>query len=605
VSAARIVRRDVPLCGDWPDTVHPVLRRVYAARGVREFVETQRKLADLVPPDALGGIGAASGLLADAIRRGRRIVVVGDFDCDGATGIAVGVRGLRMLGARHVAYQVPHRILHGYGLTPALVETMEPLRPELVVTVDNGIACHAGIAAAKARGWDVLVTDHHLPGAALPPADAIVNPNLVSFEQCVHGLTSCDSCAMDARANESFPSKALAGVGVLFYLLLVTRRRLRDEGWFKGSQARGDGDPYDREERRAIAEPDLGSLLGLVAVGTVADMVPLDANNRVLVAAGLRRLRKGECQPGLRALAEVAGRKLERLSASDIGFFIAPRINAAGRLEDMAIGIECLLSDDPAHVAELARTLDAINRERRDVQGQMLEDASRFADMSVDATAAASVCVHDADWHPGVIGLVASKLKDRLHRPVIAFAPSAPGSDEWRGSARSIPGFHIRDALAEVDAAHPGLIGRFGGHAMAAGLGLRRDALELFATAFDAIARARIAPESLDAIVFSDGELAPRDFALDLARQLRDAGPWGQGFPEPTFDGAFDVLSWRVVGERHIKYELDGHGASIDAIEFGSWNGTSPPDRIHIVYRLDINEWRDREALLLVIAHRV
>jgi single-stranded-DNA-specific exonuclease len=569
VTAARIVRREAPACADWPEDVHPVLRRVYAARGLRTHAETKLGLADLLSPALMGGIDAAVSLLVEAIRQDRRIVVVGDFDCDGATGVAVGVRGLRMLGARHVAYRVPHRIEHGYGLTPALVDALRVLDPQVVVTVDNGIACHSGIAAAKAQGWSVLVTDHHLPGAVLPPADAIVNPNL---------------------AGDIFPSKALAGVGTLFYLLLATRQRLRGEGWFDIS-------------RFAQGEPDLACLLDLVAVGTIADMVPLDANNRVLVAAGLRRMRKGQCLPGLRALVEVAGRRLDRLGASDIGFFVAPRLNAAGRLEDMAIGVECLLSDDPAHAAELARTLDAINRERRDVQESMLDDASLLV-AATAAGSAVSVCVRDARWHPGVVGLVASKLKDRLHRPVIAFAPAAEAGGEWRGSARSIPGFHIRDALAEVDAMHPGLIRRFGGHAMAAGLSLMQGELDAFAAAFETAASRRIAPELLEAVVMSDGELGPGEFGLDLARRLRDGGPWGQGFPEPQFDGRFEVRSWRVVGERHLKYELDGFGARIDAIEFGGWTGEPPPPSLRIVYRLDINTWRDRESAQLVIVHR-
>lgn len=591
MTTARIVRREAVACGEWPDDVHPVLRRVYAARGVFRPDQARPKLADLLPPDALGGIEAATSLLGDAIRRDRRIVVVGDFDCDGATGVAVGVRGLRMLGARHVAYQVPHRVLHGYGLTPALVAAMEPLRPELVVTVDSGIACLAGVAEAKSRGWQVLVTDHHLPGADLPAADAIVNPNLLSFRRCAHGYAQCEPCASDVRANAAFASRALAGVGVLFYVLLATRRRLRAEGWFDAVQGR--------------AEPDLSTLLDLVAVGTVADMVPLDANNRALVAAGLRRLRAGACQPGLRALADVAGRRLDRLTAGDIGFSIAPRLNAAGRLEDMAIGIECLLDDDASRAVELARTLDAINRERRDVQEGMVADADRFATIGNDEAMRAAVCVHDADWHPGVVGLVASKLKDRLHRPVVAFAPAEPGSDQWRGSARSIPGFHVRDALAEVQATHPGLIGRFGGHAMAAGLTMAGRDIPAFAQAFEDVARARIAPELLEATILSDGELDPADASLDLALQLRSGGPWGQGFPEPVFDGAFEVASWRVVGERHLKLQLVASGGRrFDAIEFGGWRDEPPPASVRIAYRLDVNEWRDASSVQMVVVHR-
>lgn len=579
--APRIVRRVVPPLGDWPDHVPPVLRRIYAARGVGSIAETQLRLADLLRPDALGGIQDASALLANAIRNDRRIVIVGDFDCDGATGTAVGVRGLRMLGARNVAYQVPHRVLHGYGLTPALVEVMRPLEPDLIVTVDNGVASHAGVAAAKSLGWDVLITDHHLPGATLPAADAIVNPNLVSFKKCIHGRVLCNSCAKDARMNEAFPSKALAGVGVLFYLLLATRRKL-------------DLSP----------QPDLSSLLDLVAVGTVADMVPLDTNNRKLVSAGLRRMRDGRCQPGLRALANVAGRKLDRLNASDIGFFIAPRINAAGRLEDMAIGIECLLTDDPIQATELAHTLDAINGERRGVQQQMVEQAEQLTAIAGDAVNGAAVCVFDPDWHPGVIGLVASKLKEKLHRPVIAFSPSEPGSAELRGSARSIPGFHVRDAIAAVDALHPGLIARFGGHAMAAGMSLQRGQMETFIAAFTAQVEQTLDPALLRQELVSDGMLGADEMTHALAQVLRDAGPWGQGFPEPLFDDAFDVLSWRIVGERHLKLELSHAGLRLNAIEFGGWTGTAPPGRVRIAYRLEPDDWRGRESVQLVVVHR-
>ncbi len=587
MTTARIVRRDTPAFGAWPESVHPVLCRVYAARGVHGLQDAQPKLADLLPPASLGGMDAASALLAQAIREQRRIVVAGDFDCDGATGVAVGVRGLRGLGAGHVTYQVPNRMVHGYGLTPTLVDAMAPLRPELVVTVDHGIACIAGVAAAKARGWQVLVTDHHLPGPTLPCADAIVDPNLLAFERCRHGLAQCDECVQAVRANAAFASKALAGVGVLFYLLLATRQRLRDAGWFDATRP----------------EPDLRVLLDLVAVGTVADMVALDANNRALVAAGLRRLRAGACQPGLRALAEVSGRSLARLTAADIGFSIGPRINAAGRLEDMAIGIECLLADDFEHALGLARTLDGINRERRQMQDTMLDQAVALVAAQVDQ-AACGVCVHDAQWHPGVVGLVASKLKEQLHRPAVAFAPSGPDGAQWRGSARSIPGFHIRDALAEIDAAQPGLMVRFGGHAMAAGLSIEPANIAAFAQVFDALARERIAPELLDSVILSDGELDADAATLELAQLLREGGPWGQGYPEPVFDGVFAVTQWRVVGERHLKLQLETGGQSFDAIQFGGWHGQPPPARLHIAYRLDVNHWRDAEQLQLLVVHR-
>lgn len=582
----RIVRRPIAPIEDWPDATPEVLRRVYAARGIASHAAARLSLADLLPPEQLGGIDRASLLLAAAIKRDRRIVVVGDFDCDGATGTALGVRGLRMLGACHVAYQVPHRMLHGYGLSPALVEAMVPLQPDLLITVDNGIACHAGIAAARARGWQVLVTDHHLPGATLPDAHAIVNPNCVQVESCGHGPGVCDSCSDDMRLNAAFASKSMAGVGVLFYLLLATRRVLRAEGWFE--QARFHGD-----------QPDLSSLLDLVAIGTVADMVPLDGNNRRLVAAGLQRIRRNQCQPGVRALVDVAGRTLDQLTSTDIGFGIGPRLNAAGRLEDMAIGIECLLADDDGHAQQLAQTLNAINSERRELQQAMIGDADILLEASMDATAPA-ICVFDENWHPGVIGLVASRLKERLHRPVVAFAPGAierqPGDNELRGSARSIGGYHVRDALVAIDAAHPGLITRFGGHAMAAGLSLPAEHLAAFMQAWVAQAAATLDPASLEQVLHSDGELTDGEMNRDTAECLRAAGPWGQGFAEPIFDGEFEVEDWRQVGRGHLKMTLRIPGAveRFGAIQFGGWTGNETPQRVRVAYQLDLDDYPRR-----------
>ncbi|NUO78095.1 MAG: single-stranded-DNA-specific exonuclease RecJ [Lysobacter sp.] len=565
--AARLRRREIVDPGAWPDSVPPLLQRVYAARGAIAIEQAQPRLAQLLPPDGLSGLEAATALLADAIAQDRHIVVVGDFDCDGATACAVGVRGLRMLGARRVSHAVPNRIVHGYGLSPALVEELAALQPDLLVTVDHGIACHAGIAAAKARGWQVLVTDHHLPGEQLPPADAIVDPNL---------------------PGDAFPSKALAGVGVMFYVLLALRRLLREQG-----RCEGNG-------------PDLQVLLDLVAVGTVADLVPLDANNRALVAAGLRRLRAGQGGAGLRALIEVSQRDARRLTASDIGYALAPRLNAAGRLEDMALGIECLLTENETQAREIAYSLNEINAERRAVQQQMTDEAAAaFAKVALDALRAPlAVCLFDEDWHPGVVGLVASKMKERLHRPVIAFAPAEPGSTALRGSARSIPGFHIRDALADVAARHPELIERFGGHAMAAGLSLRRESLDAFRAAFERCAGALLTPELLQADVLSDGELGAGEFDRVSAELLRDGGPWGQGFPEPQFDGEFPVLGWRVVGERHLKLELGHQGRRLNAIEFGGWHGDPPPARVRIAYRLEPDDYRGGDAVQLVVTHR-
>ncbi len=559
-------RREVPAAGEWTGATPPLLRRVYAARNALDETQARPRLSQLLPPDGMSGLDAAAGLLASAISGDRHILVVGDFDCDGATACALGVKGLRLLGARRVSHAVPNRITHGYGLSPALVDELAALSPDLLVTVDHGIACNAGIAAAKARGWQVLVTDHHLPGDTLPDADAIVDPN---------------------QPGDRFPSKALAGVGVMFYVLLALRRRLREQGAFAGEV------------------PDLAVLLDLVAVGTVADLVPLDANNRALVAAGLRRLRAGQGCPGLNALAEVSRRPLGRLTAADIGYAIGPRLNAAGRLEDMALGIECLLTDDPRQAREIAATLDEINSERRAVQQQMTDEAeAAVARVALGEAVPVGLCLHDPDWHPGVVGLVASKLKERLHRPVIAFAPSEPGSDSLRGSARSIPGFHIRDALADVASRHPGLVERFGGHAMAAGLSLRADRFDAFRDAFQSIVAATLPPELLAAEVLSDGALESVDFARANAEALRDGGPWGQGFPEPQFDGDFEVLGWRVVGERHLKLELGGCGMRLNAIHFGGWNGEEPPSRVRIAYRLEPDDYRGGDAIQLVVVHR-
>ena len=556
--------------GDWPPQLSPLLRRVYAARGARTYALAQPRLSQLLPPDALLGIDAAVRLLADAMAAGQHIVVVGDFDCDGATACAVAVRGLRMLGAQQVSYAVPNRMVHGYGLSPALVEDLVGMRPDVLVTVDHGIACHAGIAAAKAHGWQVLVTDHHLPGEQLPSADVIVDPNLM---------------------DDTFPSKALAGVGVMFYVLLALRRHLRDIGHF-------DGDP-----------PDLSVLLDLVAVGTVADLVSLDANNRTLVAAGLRRLRAGRGCAGLQALIEVSRKQAATLTTSDIGFSMAPRINAAGRLEDMALGIECLLCDDPRRARELAEVLDGINAERRGVQQQMVGDAeAALVGLSFDLDSGrATVCLYREDWHPGVVGLVASKIKERVHRPAIAFAPSDAGSDLLRGSARSIAGFHIRDALAAVDAQHPGLIEKFGGHAMAAGLSLRLTDLPRFQAAFERCAATMLSPELLQDVILSDGAMPPEACDIGTALALRDGGPWGQGFTEPLFDDVFEVVGWKILGEQHLKLELVWPGVAmkrLNAIHFGGWTGEAPASRSRIAYRLQPDDWRGGDAVQLVVVHR-
>lgn len=567
MSASGRIRRRDPVTvgpGHGGQRLHPLIQRLYAARGVDLDVEAELKLSRLHPPRLLGGLDAAVDLLAAAIAGDRHIVVVGDFDCDGATGTAVAVRGLRMLGARRVGYRVPNRVEHGYGLSPALVADLAPMRPDLLLTVDSGIACLPGVQAARDRGWQVVVSDHHLPGPALPAADAIVNPNL---------------------DGDAFPSKALAGVGVVFYLLLALRRRLLGE---RASQV------------------DIPALLDLVAVGTVADLVPLDYNNRVLVAAGLARIRRGDCVPGIRALAEVAGRPLALMGATDIGFGLAPRLNAAGRLEDMAVGIECLLSDEPGQAGALAASLDRINAERRDIQQRMVDEADALVErLAVDDDGPAPlVCLYDRSWHPGIVGLVASRMKDRLHRPVLAFAPSEPGSATLRGSARSIPGLHIRDALAAVDARHPGLVERFGGHAMAAGLTLAEDALPALQAALAKHVAEVLDPSLLSREILSDGPLHAHEFTRETAEQLRLAGPWGQGFPEPVFDNDFDLVDWRVVGERHLKLRLgcEGIAEPLSAIQFG-WDGVVPPRRLRVAYQLDLDDFRGRRSIQLLVRH--
>jgi len=549
----------------WPDSVHPVLQRIYAARGVLEPGQVEHRLARMLSPQLLGGMAQAVDLLIEAIRGDWSILVAGDYDCDGATGTAVAVRGLRLLGARRVDYAIPNRFVHGYGLSAAFVASMQPA-PQLIVTVDNGVASVAGVAAAKARGIKVIVTDHHLPGEQLPACDAMVNPNL---------------------AGDPFPSKMLAGVGVMFYLLLALRAKLHEQGAFDA------------------AKPDLSPLLDLVALGTVADLVPLDFNNRVLVEAGLQRMRSGRACAGIAALVEAARRSVATLCASDLGFSIGPRLNAAGRLEDMRLGVECLLADDAVQARHLAGQLDAINRERRDLQASMVAEAEAMV-AGLGHVDAVGVALYEPSWHAGVVGLVASKLKERLHRPVIAFAPaSEDDAGHLRGSARSIPGFHIRDALAAIDVRQPGLIERFGGHAMAAGLSLKAGDYPRFAAAFDALARELIEPERLQAVLYTDGELPPGAATLVLARQLREAGPWGQAFPEPLFDNLFECAGWKVMGERHLRLQLRDprDGALHDAVMFNAYHDQPPPSRFCAAYELTINDWQGRETPRLLLRH--
>jgi single-stranded-DNA-specific exonuclease len=569
----KLIRRR-PLLADpasLPMNLSPVMRRIYAAREVAEARQLECQLGHMHAVQALGGIEAALDVLERALRRQARILIVGDFDADGATSSALAVRALRALGHEAVDYLVPNRFEYGYGLTPEIVALAAERRAQVLVTVDNGVASLAGVAAAKAAGMEVVVTDHHLPGSELPAADAIVNPNL---------------------PGDDFPSKNLAGVGVIFYVMLALRGRLREGGWFA---------------ERGLTEPNMADLLDLVALGTVADVVPLDHNNRIFVEQGLRRIRAGRCCPGILALLEEAGREPLRLVAADLGFAVGPRLNAAGRLEDMSLGIECLLTDDPARARVLARELGELNRQRRQIEGQMQAEALALL-AALEAAGDAQppgLCLMDVNWHQGVIGILASRIKDRFHRPVIAFAPGGDG--EIKGSARSIPGLHIRDLLDTLATRNPGLIRKFGGHAMAAGLTLAQEDFERFQALFaDAVSEA-VDADALEGSVLTDGELSPVELSLITAEAVRAGGPWGQGFPEPLFDGVFEISQSRVVGERHVKFTLrqPSAGGWFDAIAFNAvqygWHEIQQP--VRLVYRLDVNEYRGRRNLQLVIEY--
>lgn len=535
-----------------------MLQRVLAQRGVASDEPLQ--MADLLHWRGLKDIDQAASLLADALAADWRILVVGDFDADGATGVTVALGGLRALGARQVDFLVPDRVRLGYGLSPALAELALARRPELLITVDNGISSVAGVASLRAAGVRVIVTDHHLPGEVLPAADAIVNPN---------------------QPGDLFGSKNLAGVGVMFYLLAALRAELQ------------------HRKQMPDPAPKLADLLDLVALGTVADLVPLDANNRILVAAGLARIQAGRARPGIQALLEVAGRKPERVDASTLGFALGPRINAAGRLEHMDQGIACLLAPDLATARPLAQQLDAINQARRERQDEMqlaaLDQLTQRA-----ASGAASICVQAPDWHEGIVGLVASRLKEQVHRPAVAFAPAGEGG--LKGSARSIAGFHLRDALALVDARHPGLIQKFGGHAMAAGLSLASEDFTRFEQAFEAVCADRLTAEMTTAVWQSDGALAVADLQPATARALAAGGPWGQAFEEPLFDDEFELLEQRLVGSGHLKLRLrpPGSGVTLDAIAFGV-DTPLPDGSLRLVYQLALNDYFEPPRLQLII----
>ena len=567
-----IKRRPEADTSQFTDATPPLLQRIYASRGISCEAELERGAKGLLGYNQLFGIQPAVDLLVSALAEQRRIIVVGDFDADGATSSALSVLALRMLGCRNVDYLVPNRFDDGYGLSPEVVEQAAARGAELIMTVDNGVSSIAGVAAAKAKGIQVLVTDHHLPGDTLPDADAMVNPN----------LHACD-----------FPSKALCGVGVAFYLMLALRATLRQSNWFA---------------EQGISEPNLAELLDLVALGTVADVVALDGNNRILVHQGLQRIRAGKCRPGIRALVEVANRDPAKLVASDLGFALGPRINAAGRLDDMSFGVELLLCDNIQAARRMATELDALNQTRKEIEQGMKEEALAICERLKfnQQDMPYGLALFQRDWHQGVIGILASRIKERYHRPVIAFADA--GNGEIKGSCRSIPGLHMRDVLDLIDTQNPGMILKFGGHAMAAGLTIAEDQLEAFSRAFDQAVRNELDEAALKGVLLTDGALQPQDMTMQTAEMLRAGGPWGQQFPEPMFDGQFRLLHQKLVGSKHLKMMLEPMqgGSVIDAIAFNidvrRWPDASV-QQVELVYRLDVNEFRGNSSLQLMVEH--
>jgi single-stranded-DNA-specific exonuclease len=566
-----IRRRDLAKPVEFQVSIHPLLQRIYGARGVLHERELQYQLANLHKPN-FKGLDEAVSLLADAVVAQAKIIIVGDFDADGATSSALAVLALRAMGLPNVDFLVPNRFEYGYGLTPEIVAVAAAQQPDIIITVDNGISSIEGVEAARELGIAVIVTDHHLPGAYLPNADAIVNPNQPGCE---------------------FPSKNLAGVGVIFYVMNALRAELRQMGWF---------------EESGIAEPNMASFLDLVALGTVADVVPLDYNNRILVAQGLQRIRAGVCRPGIKAMLEVSGKQANKLVASDFGFALGPRLNAAGRLDDMSLGIQCLMCESENLAREMAAQLDELNRDRKAIETGMQQEAMEMLQKTLQADAASlpwGLCLFDETWHQGVIGILASRIKDKYHRPTIVFADAGDG--EIKGSARSVPGFHIRDALDAVAARHPELLKKFGGHAMAAGMSLSRGNFSAFSHAFDDEVRRQLTSDDLQAVVVSDGELTAQELSLGIATQLREAGPWGQHFPEPIFDGEFYLVQQKLVGAKHLKMTLafDAQGQQlVDAIAFNIDPDIWPNNQINKIraaYKLDINEFRGNTTVQLLV----
>ncbi|UUO22714.1 single-stranded-DNA-specific exonuclease RecJ [Colwellia sp. M166] len=573
-----IIRREHISDEHLPSSLHPIVRQIYARRGVTCKEQLELTASHLCPVETLKGLPEACELLYQALKGQKNITVIGDFDADGATSTALMMEALQMLGSSNHHFLVPNRFKYGYGLTPEIVDIAVSQGAEVLVTVDNGISCMAGVKRAKALGLQVLVTDHHLPGATTPPADAIVNPNQVGC---------------------NFASKSLAGVGVAFYFMLALRKYLREQQWF---------------EQQNIKEPNIAQLLDLVALGTVADVVSLDANNRILVEQGLKRIRAGATRPGIQALIEIAGKNQQKLVASDFGFALGPRINAAGRLDDMAFGINCLLAKDLSTARVMAADLDDLNKARREIeQGMQIEAEQVLASLQFsEENLPHGISLFHADWHQGVIGIVAGRLKEKYHRPSIVFAKGSDknvadtnnNSDEIKGSARSIPGLHIRDLLEYIDSQHPGIIAKFGGHAMAAGLSIAREQFESFSMLFEQYAQQWLSQEALTGVLASDGELLTRDMTLTFAQVLRDAGPWGQNFPEPLFDDVFTLVQQRIVGEKHLKLVVEKDQQIFDAIAFNvdikRW-----PDhqakQVKLAYRLDINEFRGKQSVQLMV----
>ncbi|WP_213133283.1 single-stranded-DNA-specific exonuclease RecJ [Citrobacter sp. FP75] len=563
-------RREANETADLPADLPPLLRRLYASRGVRSAQELERSVKGMLPWQQLSGVEKAVEILYNAFREGTRIIVVGDFDADGATSTALSILAMRALGCSNIDYLVPNRFEDGYGLSPEVVDQAHARGAQLIVTVDNGISSHSGVEHAKTLGIPVVVTDHHLPGDTLPGAVAIINPNL-------------HDCA--------FPSKSLAGVGVAFYLMLALRTFLRDKGWF---------------DERGIVPPNLADLLDLVALGTVADVVPLDANNRILTWQGLSRIRAGKCRPGIKALLEISNRDPQKLAASDLGFALGPRLNAAGRLDDMSVGVALLLCDNIGDARVLASELDALNQTRKEIEQGMQTEALTLCEKleRSSETLPGGLAMYHPEWHQGVVGILASRIKERFHRPVIAFAPAGDGT--LKGSGRSIQGLHMRDALERLDTLYPNMILKFGGHAMAAGLSLEEAQFECFQQRFGELVTEWLDPALLQGEVVSDGPLTAAEMTMEVAQMLRDAGPWGQMFPEPLFDGRFRLLQQRLVGERHLKVmvePVDG-GPLLDGIAFNVDTSCWPDNgvrEVQLAYKLDINEFRGNRSLQIII----